>query len=64
MPKMKQHSGAKKRFRRTATGKIKVRRSNRNHILAKKDTGMKRKHRKMGLLCKANQKQVDQMIGG
>ena len=35
MPKMKTHSGAKKRFRVTASGKVKFRGSNLNHINAK-----------------------------
>jgi large subunit ribosomal protein L35 len=36
MPKMKTHSGAKKRFKVTGTGKIMRRQVNRNHILEKK----------------------------
>lgn len=36
MPKMKTHSGAKKRYKVTGTGKILRRRVNRNHILEKK----------------------------
>lgn len=36
MPKMKTHSGAKKRFKVTGTGKIIRRQVNRNHILEKK----------------------------
>lgn len=36
MPKMKTKSGAKKRFRVTATGKIKRAHSGKNHILTKK----------------------------
>ena len=35
MPKMKTHSGAKKRFQVTASGKVKYRASNMNHINAK-----------------------------
>ena len=31
MPKMKTHSGAKKRFRLTGTGKVMRRRANRSH---------------------------------
>ena len=46
MPKMKTHSGAKKRFRATA-GNRKVKRamSNKNHILNKKSRERKRKLR-------------------
>ncbi len=36
MPKMKTHSGAKKRFRVTGTGKLMRRRANRNHLLEHK----------------------------
>ena len=64
MPKMKTNSSAKKRFRRTGTGKIKCRRANRNHILSKVDAKIKRQRRSMGVLSKENQKQVDQMLGG
>lgn len=41
MPKMKSHSGASKRFRKTAKG-FKHRAANRNHILTKKAKGRKR----------------------
>ncbi len=36
MPKMKTNSGAKKRFRTTASGKVKRAHSGKNHILTKK----------------------------
>lgn len=36
MPKMKSHSGAKKRFRVTATGRVKRAQQGKNHILTKK----------------------------
>ena len=44
MPKMKSHSGAKKRFRVTKNGNVKFAHSNKNHIRTKKDS-----KRKMGL---------------
>jgi large subunit ribosomal protein L35 len=34
MPKMKSHSGAKKRFFKTGTGKFKHQRAGRRHLLA------------------------------
>jgi len=37
MPKMKTKSSAKKRFKKTATGKIKFTGAYRRHLLAKKD---------------------------
>jgi large subunit ribosomal protein L35 len=43
MPKMKTHSGAKKRFRKTATGKLRARHSFTSHNLGKKDAKRKRR---------------------
>ena len=45
MPKMKSHSGAKKRFKITATGKVKRYSQNKSHILSKKSTKRKRRLR-------------------
>jgi large subunit ribosomal protein L35 len=42
MPKMKTHSGAKKRFKLTATGKVKGRHAFTSHILEKKSAAHKR----------------------
>jgi large subunit ribosomal protein L35 len=42
MPKMKTHSGAKKRFKLTATGKVKARHAFSSHILEKKSPKYKR----------------------
>ena len=44
MPKMKTHSGAKKRFRKTAKGKLRGRRAYSSHILEKKSPKRKRQH--------------------
>jgi large subunit ribosomal protein L35 len=43
MPKMKTHSGAKKRFRLTATGKVRGRSAFSTHILEKKSPKRKRR---------------------
>ncbi|HUN46783.1 MAG TPA: 50S ribosomal protein L35 [Stellaceae bacterium] len=45
MPKMKTKSGAKKRFKRTATGKIKAAVAHKRHRLISKPKQMKRKAR-------------------
>ncbi|MDD7214934.1 MAG: 50S ribosomal protein L35 [Clostridia bacterium] len=45
MPKMKSHSGAKKRFKVTGTGKVKRYSQNKSHILSKKSTKRKRRLR-------------------
>jgi large subunit ribosomal protein L35 len=42
MPKMKTHSGAKKRFRVTAKGKVRARHAFSSHILEKKSPKRKR----------------------
>ena len=42
MPKMKTHSGSKKRFKLTATGKVRARHSFSTHILEKKSPKRKR----------------------
>ena len=42
MPKMKTHSGAKKRFKLTANGKVKARHAFTSHILEKKSPKSKR----------------------
>ena len=41
MPKMKTHSGAKKRFRLTGSGHVKFKRAGMRHILAKMSTKRK-----------------------
>jgi large subunit ribosomal protein L35 len=43
MPKMKSHSGAKKRFKLTGTGKVMRRRANRNHLLEHKSSRVTRR---------------------
>jgi len=42
MPKIKSNSGAKKRFKVAASGRIKRNQSHRRHILTKKSTKRKR----------------------
>ncbi len=43
MPKMKTHSGAKKRFELTGTGKVRGRHAFTSHILEKKSAKRKRR---------------------
>jgi large subunit ribosomal protein L35 len=43
MPKMKTHSGAKKRFKTTGKGKLKARHAMTSHILEKKNAKRKRR---------------------
>lgn len=62
MPKMKSNSGAKKRFRTTASGKIRFNRKNRRHILTKKPRKRKRRLRKPGYIHGTNEHQVWRLI--
>ena len=51
---MKTHSGAKKRFALTGTGKIKRKHAFKSHILTKKSKKRKRNLTKMGYVDKAD----------
>jgi len=62
MPKMKTQRGAAKRFKRTATGKIKRYKAYRTHILTKMSPKRKRQLRKAGLVSKADIKNVERML--
>ena len=62
MPKLKSHSGAKKRFSTTKTGKIKRGHAYRSHILNKMTTKRKRNLRKEGYVDKSNAPNVKVLI--
>jgi len=62
MPKMKSNRGAKKRFKVTASGRIKHRQNYRSHILTKKSSKRKRKLRKYGYVHPSDEQRVNQMI--
>jgi len=62
MPKMKTTSGAKKRFKRTASGKFKRHKAYRSHILSSKSSKRKRHLRKATLISEQEQKKVVMMI--
>jgi len=64
MPKMKTHSGAKKRFRKTASGKLRGRRAYSSHILEKKSQKRKRNMRKPVEIAPADVKRVRDLVGG
>jgi large subunit ribosomal protein L35 len=62
MPKLKTHKGAAKRFRLTATGKIKRGHSHGRHILTKK-TNKRKRHLDIDVLVSpADQKRVEAML--
>ena len=62
MPKMKTKRGAAKRFRFTATGKIRRSRAFLRHILATKSRKQKRRLGKPATVDKADEKQVRRML--
>jgi large subunit ribosomal protein L35 len=64
MPKMKTHSGAKKRFHKTAKGKVQGRHAFSSHILEKKSPKRKRKFAKDATLKDADAKRVTKLLGG
>lgn len=52
MPKMKTHSGAKKRFKVTGTGKVKRNQANMRHLMRKRTKKAKR-HLRPGVVVHA-----------
>lgn len=54
MPKLKTHTGAKKRFKLTKNGKVKRAHAFKSHILNKKSTKRKRGLRKAAYADKTN----------
>ena len=63
MPKMKTHSGAKKRFKLTAKGKVRGRHAYSSHILEKKSPKRKRSFRKPRDLDGSDAKRVKKLLG-
>lgn len=62
MPKLKTHSGAKKRFKISKGGKIKMNHANRRHILTKKSSKRKRILRKSPFASDANAPVIRKLI--
>lgn len=62
MPKIKTHSGAKKRFKVSKNGKIIRAHANKRHILNKKTTKRKRGLRKNVAADKTNVAQLKKLI--
>jgi large subunit ribosomal protein L35 len=62
MPKLKTHSGAAKRFKKTATGKFKRGHAFKRHILTSKTTKRKRHLDTDSMVDKADQKKVARML--
>ena len=61
MPKLKIHSGASKRFKKSGSG-LKRKRSGKSHILTKRTTKNKRQLRGTVPLAKSDQDKVARML--
>lgn len=62
MPKMKSHSGTKKRFSLTGSGKVSYQKSGRRHILVNKDQRRLRRLRKQGIITPAFEAKIKKLI--
>ena len=63
MPKMKSHSGAKKRFKKTGKGKLKRKKAYKGHLLTKKSQDKKRKLGKDTLVDRTDVKRIKRLLG-
>lgn len=64
MPKMKTHSGSKKRFHKTASGKLRGRRAYSSHILEKKSPARKRRMARPVEISKADETRIKKLLPG
>ena len=62
MPKMKTNRGAAKRFKLTASGKVKRKKAGLNHILTKKSKTLKRNMRQDGVIKASDEKAIKRLI--
>jgi large subunit ribosomal protein L35 len=62
MPKLKSRSGAKKRFRLTGTGKVRMNQANKRHGMRKRPNKMKRNARGTTIMSAADAKIVKRFL--
>ena len=62
MPKQKTNSGAKKRFRLTAKGRVRRFKAYKSHILTKKHPKRKRGLRRGTLISKADESRIKRLL--
>jgi large subunit ribosomal protein L35 len=62
MPKQKTHSGAKKRFKVTGTGKILHERAGKRHLLERKSSALTRRLTGTAELAPADAKKVKKLL--
>ncbi len=63
MPKMKTHSGAKKRFKLTATGKVRGRSAFTSHLAEKKSPKRKRRQAEPAVISPHDSGRVKELLG-
>mgnify|MGYP006290668369 FL=1 len=63
MPKQKTKKGAAKRFKITASGKVKYSKAGSGHLLSSKSRKRKRTLRKSGILSDMEARRVTEMMG-
>ena len=63
MPKMKTDRGAAKRFKVTATGRLRRRHANRSHLLEKKSSTRTRRLGREADVAKGDRKQIRRLLG-
>ena len=64
MPKQKTHSGAAKRFKKTATGKLKRKKAFDSHLLGKKTQKRKRNLEKEVIVKGKEEKNIKKLLSG
>lgn len=62
MPKVKSHRGARKRFKKTKSGKIKRKKAFTSHIFTNKTRKRKRNLKKGTVVSKSDHKVIKQLI--
>lgn len=64
MPKMKTHSGAKKRFRRTGSGKLMREKAGKRHLLEHKSSKQTRRLSRDQVVAPADTKRINKLLTG
>ncbi|MCA6069653.1 MAG: 50S ribosomal protein L35 [Endomicrobium sp.] len=62
MPKMKTHSGAKKRFKVTGTGKVKYKKPGQRHLMTGDSGNQNRKSRKSVIVADTDMKAMKKIM--
>ena len=62
MPKMKTQRGAAKRFKRTASGKLKRHKAYKTHLLTGMSAKRRRQLRQPDIVSKADRKRIEAML--